>query len=163
MNDKEMLYIDTINDSILESADNMNNETMILFRDMTAMAPMTQIKAITWIARYEHTLHDGITRSMNKGECSGIVRDYSTRALWRWERIEAHQIVPIEITNEDDEDDGFIADVAFPWGEVIHSRYYRDNICLDDWQQIILDDIGDGESCGQFEDTLGVRWKWTTR
>ncbi len=157
----EMLYIDTINDSILESADNMNNETMILFRDMTAMAPMTQIKPITWIARYEHVLHDGIVHSMNKGECSGIVRDYSTRSLWRWERIEAHQVTSIEVTHEDDDDYGFVADVTFPWGEVIHNRRFM--VYLDDWQQIILDDLGDGKSSGRFEDDLGTVWKWTTR
>ncbi len=154
MNDKEMLYIDTINDSILESADNMNNETMILFRDMTAMAPMTQIKPITWIARYEHVLHDGIVHSMNKGECSGIVRDYSTRSLWRWQRIEAHY--KLEIAKVD-EDYGFIADAIPELGEII---YRRQMIYLDGWQQIILRDLQEGKMSGQFEDSHGELWEW---
>ena len=159
MNDKEMLYIDTINDSILESADNMNNETMILFRDMCALAPMTQIKPITWIARYEHVLHDGITHSMNKGECSGVVKDFSLRKLTRWERVNSSDVYDIDIDN--DLGEGFAAMVLFPWGEVVHPAYYDNMICLEGWQQIIIDAIIDGAQNGTIDDVYGVIWRWT--
>lgn len=135
-------------------------ETMILFRDMCALAPMTQIKPITWIARYEHVLHDGITHSINKGECSGIVRDYSTRSLWRWEKIDAEDIVSIDIENEDDADASFAVDAVIPWEELVYSPAHDNTICLSDWEERILFALRRGECSGQLEDVFGTVWRW---
>lgn len=139
----------------------MNTETMILFRDMCALAPMTRIKPITWIARYEHVLHDGIVHSMNKGECSGIVKDFSLRKLWRWEKIDVEDIVSIDLQNEDDADAAFSADAILPWEELVHSPCYDGSICLSDWRERILSALRAGECSGQLEDVFGAIWRWS--
>lgn len=168
MNDYDnngMLYIDTIDDFALESGDtNMNYDntinTFIAYRDMNAISPRTEVSRMAKLARYEHTLHDGIVHSMNKGECSGIVRDYSTRSLWRWERIADRDLHTIDVVNCDNEEEAFAADVIFPWGEIVHSFYWDNVIAMSDWQSLIIDAMINGESAGRFQDDLGVTWRW---
>jgi len=159
-----MLYIDTIEDDALESGtDTMNYntiETFIVYRDMNALAPRTEVSRMAKLARYEHVLHDGITRSMNKGECSGIVRDYSTRALWRWERIADRDLHTIDVVNCDNEEESFCADVVLPWEEIVHSFYWDNAIMRSDWQKIIIAALRAGESAGRFQDDIGVTWRW---
>jgi hypothetical protein len=167
MNDYDnngMLYIDTVSDEALESGDTMNYdntiETFIAYRDMNALAPRTEVSRMAKLARYEHALFDGITSSMVRGECSGIVKDFSLRKLWRWERIASRDLHTIDVVNCDNEEEAFAADVIFPWGEIVHSYYYDGAIVLDDWQQIIIDAMIAGESAGRFQDDLGVTWRW---
>lgn len=166
MNDYDnngMLYIDTLNDEVLESGDMMNYDNtldiFIAYRDMNALAPRTEVSRMTKLARYEHVLFDGITSSMQRGECSGIVKDFSMRKLWRWERIQDRDLLTVDIVNCDQEE-GFAADVIFPWGEIVHSYYWDNAITLDDWQQLIIDALINGENAGRFQDDLGVTWRW---
>lgn len=168
MNDymNEELWLDCINDEELtDTGDTMNMNTtnpytMIAYRDMSAIAARTEINHLTYLARHEHVLFDGITASMSKGEYSGVVKDFSLRKLWRWERIKPSNLHTIEITNGD-EDYTFDANVIFPWGEIVHSHYYDGEIVLDDWQQLIIDAIEKGATSGAFtDDNLNV-WHWT--
>lgn len=138
----------------------MNNlKTMIAFRDMIASHPRTDVQTLSYLARYEHVLFDGIMASMSKGECSGVVKDFSLRKLTRWERVNSSDVYDIDIDN--DLGEGFAAMVLFPWGEVVHPAYYDNMICLEGWQQIIIDAIIDGAQNGTIDDVYGVIWRWT--
>lgn len=134
--------------------------THIAYRDMLAHSPRTDVQTMERLARWEHVLFDGIAASMVKGECSGIVKDFSLRKLWRWERIDAGDIVSVDIENEDDADAAFSADAVIPWEELVYSPAHDNVICLSDWEERILFALRRGECSGQLEDVFGTVWRW---
>lgn len=134
--------------------------THIAYRDMLAIAPRTDVQTMERLARWEHVLFDGIISSMQSGECSGIVKDFSLRKLWRWERIDAGDIISIDIENEDDADASFAVDAVMPWEELVYSPAHDNTICLSDWEERILFALRRGECSGQLEDVFGTVWRW---